>query len=171
MLENSGKASLLSRSRKFFPRISIYIGSVSFQQYRYTGDRGGVVLMVALQWMVTSTRIGRAMRAVAQDREAAALMGVNVNRIIAITFFIGAALAGAAGTHLRFEIRKYQFHTWFYTWTVCLYCGGAWRNRQPCWRNAWRCVDRCDRSVSYPYMRFYPTWLPYWPAARRRRMA
>jgi len=55
-----------------------------------------LVLMVALQWMVTRTRIGRAMRAVAQDREAAALMGVNVNRIITITFFIGAALAGAA---------------------------------------------------------------------------
>jgi len=56
-----------------------------------------VALMVGLQWMVTSTRIGRAMRAVAQDREAAALMGVNVDRIIAITFFIGAGLAGAAG--------------------------------------------------------------------------
>jgi branched-chain amino acid transport system permease protein len=56
----------------------------------------GIVLMVALQWMVNSTRVGRAMRAVAQDREAAALMGVNVNRIIAITFFIGASLAGAA---------------------------------------------------------------------------
>lgn len=55
-----------------------------------------VILMVALQWMVTRTRIGRAMRAVAQDREAAALMGVNVDRIIAITFFIGAGLAGAA---------------------------------------------------------------------------
>ncbi|HEY0755849.1 MAG TPA: branched-chain amino acid ABC transporter permease [Ktedonobacteraceae bacterium] len=55
-----------------------------------------VVLMVALQWMVTRTRIGRAMRSVAQDREAAALMGVNVDRIIAITFFIGAGLAGAA---------------------------------------------------------------------------
>jgi branched-chain amino acid transport system permease protein len=54
-------------------------------------------LMVTLQWLVTSTRIGRAMRAVAQDREAAALMGVNVDRIIAITFFIGTALAGAAG--------------------------------------------------------------------------
>jgi len=55
-----------------------------------------VVLMVALQWLITRTRIGRAMRAVAQDREAAALMGVNVDRIIAITFFIGAGLAGAA---------------------------------------------------------------------------
>jgi len=55
-----------------------------------------LTLMVGLQWMVSSTRTGRAMRAVAQDREAAALMGVNVDRIIAITFFIGAALAGAA---------------------------------------------------------------------------
>ncbi|HLG75097.1 MAG TPA: branched-chain amino acid ABC transporter permease, partial [Ktedonobacteraceae bacterium] len=56
-----------------------------------------VLLMITLQWLVTRTRIGRAMRAVAQDREAAALMGVNVDRIIAITFFIGAGLAGAAG--------------------------------------------------------------------------
>jgi branched-chain amino acid transport system permease protein len=56
-----------------------------------------VVLMLALQWMITSTRIGRAMRAVAQDREAAALMGVNVDSVITFTFFVGAALAGAAG--------------------------------------------------------------------------
>lgn len=55
-----------------------------------------LIMMVGLQWLVTRTRIGRAMRAVAQDREAAALMGVNVNRIIGITFFIGAGLAGAA---------------------------------------------------------------------------
>lgn len=55
-----------------------------------------LILMVSLQWLVTRTRIGRAMRAVAQDREAAALMGVNVDRVIGITFFIGAGLAGAA---------------------------------------------------------------------------
>jgi branched-chain amino acid transport system permease protein len=55
-----------------------------------------VILMVILQLLVTRTKMGRAMRAVAQDREAAALMGVNVNRIISLTFFIGAGLAGAA---------------------------------------------------------------------------
>ena len=55
-----------------------------------------VALMTALQLLVTRTKMGRAMRAVAQDRDTAALMGVNVNRIISLTFFIGAGLAGAA---------------------------------------------------------------------------
>jgi branched-chain amino acid transport system permease protein len=55
-----------------------------------------VVIMTILQLVVTRTKMGRAMRAVAQDRDAAALMGVNVNRIISLTFFIGAGLAGAA---------------------------------------------------------------------------
>lgn len=56
-----------------------------------------VPLMVGLTIFVDRTRLGKAMRAAAQDREAAAMMGINVNRIISITFFIGGALAGAAG--------------------------------------------------------------------------
>jgi branched-chain amino acid transport system permease protein len=56
-----------------------------------------VACMVALQLFVGRTRIGRSMRSTALDREAAALMGVNINRTIAITFLIGSALAGAAG--------------------------------------------------------------------------
>ena len=56
-----------------------------------------VGLMVALQLFVNRTKLGRAMRSTAQDREAAQLMGVDVNRTIAATFFIAAALAGAAG--------------------------------------------------------------------------
>ena len=55
------------------------------------------VLLVALHLFVSRTRMGRAMRSTAQDREAAQLMGVNINTTIAVTFFIGAALAGAAG--------------------------------------------------------------------------
>jgi len=81
---------------QIFPQRFFYIGAVSFSSVDILVIVVAAVMMVALQWMVTRTRIGRAMRAVAQDREAAALMGVNVNRIISITFFIGAALAGAA---------------------------------------------------------------------------
>ncbi len=56
-----------------------------------------VALMIALQLFITRTRLGTAMRSTAMDREAAQLMGVNINSTIAITFFIGSALAGAAG--------------------------------------------------------------------------
>jgi branched-chain amino acid transport system permease protein len=56
-----------------------------------------VSLMIALSVFVGRTRLGRAMRSTAQDREAAQLMGVDLNLTIAITFFIGSALAGAAG--------------------------------------------------------------------------
>lgn len=81
---------------QIFPLKFYTIGSVTFTSVDILVIVVAAVMMIALQWMVTRTRIGRAMRAVAQDREAAALMGVNVNRIIAVTFFIGAALAGAA---------------------------------------------------------------------------
>ena len=53
--------------------------------------------MIALHYFVTRTRWGKAMRATAQDRETAQAMGINVERTILLTFFIGGALAGAAG--------------------------------------------------------------------------
>jgi branched-chain amino acid transport system permease protein len=56
-----------------------------------------MVLLIGLQLFVGRSRLGRAMRSTAQDREAAQLMGVNINTTIALTFFLGSALAGAAG--------------------------------------------------------------------------
>jgi branched-chain amino acid transport system permease protein len=56
-----------------------------------------VGLMVALTFLVARTQLGKAMRATSFDREAAAMMGIDVNRVIASTFFIGSVLAGAAG--------------------------------------------------------------------------
>jgi branched-chain amino acid transport system permease protein len=54
-------------------------------------------LMAGLSLFVTRTRLGKAMRATAQDREAAAMMGIDINQTIALTFLLGGALAGAAG--------------------------------------------------------------------------
>jgi branched-chain amino acid transport system permease protein len=56
-----------------------------------------IPLLLALHYFVNRTRWGKAMRATAQDRETAGTMGINVERTILLTFFVGGALAGAAG--------------------------------------------------------------------------
>jgi branched-chain amino acid transport system permease protein len=58
---------------------------------------GALVLMVFLSVFVRRTQTGKAMRATSFDREAASMMGIDVDRVIMVTFFIGSALAGAAG--------------------------------------------------------------------------
>jgi branched-chain amino acid transport system permease protein len=71
---------------------------------------GAVVLMVGLTVFVQRTQTGKAMRATSFDQEAAAMMGIDVDRVIVVTFFIGSALAGAAGV---FNGLVYQ-QTWPY---------------------------------------------------------
>ena len=56
-----------------------------------------LALMVGLHFFVRRTRLGKAMQATAQDQEAARMMGVEVDRVVILAFFIGSALAGAAG--------------------------------------------------------------------------
>ena len=64
----------------------------------------GVIIMAALTMFIKCTKTGNAMLAVSEDRGAAVLMGVNVNRIISTTFAIGSALAACAGMFYLFQI-------------------------------------------------------------------
>jgi branched-chain amino acid transport system permease protein len=75
----------------------IQIGSVTIDSVQILVLVLGLILMVGLQLVVNRTRLGRQMRAVAADREAAEMLGINVNFTIAATFFLGSALAGIAG--------------------------------------------------------------------------
>jgi len=82
-----------------FPHSNVF----SFKGVDYQWNHLIVVLitipvLLALLWLVQQTRQGKAMRATAQDKDAAAIMGINVNRTISFTFLIAGCLAGAAGT-------------------------------------------------------------------------
>jgi branched-chain amino acid transport system permease protein len=75
----------------------IQIGSVSIDAVQIMVLALGLVLMAGLRLLVVRTKLGKQMRAVASDREAAEMLGINVNFTIAATFFLGSALAGVAG--------------------------------------------------------------------------
>jgi len=75
----------------------IQIGSVTIDSVQILVLVLGLILMLGLQQVVNRTRLGKQMRAVAADREAAEMMGINVNFVISATFFLGSALAGIAG--------------------------------------------------------------------------
>lgn len=72
-----------------------------------------VLLMFGLERFIRLTRLGKAMRATAQDPEAAALMGVSIDRTIVATFLIGGALAGATGVFYNMYIGQVWFLTGF----------------------------------------------------------
>jgi branched-chain amino acid transport system permease protein len=58
---------------------------------------GALLMLFGLQFLVTRTKLGKAIRAVAEDQATASLMGIDANRMIALTFLIGGAMGGAAG--------------------------------------------------------------------------
>jgi branched-chain amino acid transport system permease protein len=79
------------------PVIKWQIGGAVLQLREVLVWSVSLALMVGLHFFVRHTRIGKAMQATAQDQEAARMMGVEVDRVVIIAFFIGSALAGAAG--------------------------------------------------------------------------
>jgi branched-chain amino acid transport system permease protein len=99
-LENGGQ-QVFGADPKFFPSLiptrAITIGGLSLDSQRLTVLGVALALMVLLNLIVNYTKTGKAMRAVSFNLDAAKLMGINTDRIIAFTFALGSALAGAGG--------------------------------------------------------------------------
>jgi len=72
-----------------------------------------IILVVLLTMFINGSKLGKAMRATAQDREAAQLMGIDINRTISATFFIGAVLAGAGGMIFGLYFNSVRFDLGF----------------------------------------------------------
>ncbi|HEU5347166.1 MAG TPA: branched-chain amino acid ABC transporter permease [Ktedonobacterales bacterium] len=96
-----------------FPSGGIQLGSVRINYLDIFIVALAVVLMIGLDRLIRLTRIGRAMRATAQDPEAASLMGVNIDRTIVFTFLVGGALAGATGVFYNMYVGQVWFLTGF----------------------------------------------------------
>ena len=79
------------------PSVTLFDGQLVIKGITIVTIVVSVVIMVALTWFVRKTKPGRAMQAVSEDRDAAQLMGVNVNATISLTFAIGSGLAAIAG--------------------------------------------------------------------------
>lgn len=96
-----GMVFLVGANTHSFPQaidiVSYKIGSVTVTNIQLLILIVSLALMVALQLIVKKTKMGKAMRAVSVDSDAAELMGINVNSTISFTFALGSALAGAAG--------------------------------------------------------------------------
>ena len=106
-----------------------------------------VPVLLLLLWLVQRTKQGKAMRATAQDMDASAIMGINVNRTISFTFLIAGALAGAAGLVYALVRRRRSASTGLPARSDRLHRRGARRDRQPAGRRARRDPDRADPGV------------------------
>jgi branched-chain amino acid transport system permease protein len=108
-IEN-GAQLVFGADPKFFPslapRADFIVGGVRLTSEQLTVIAVSFILMVLLRLFILKTRTGKAMRAVSFNLDAAKLMGISTDRIIAITFGLGSALAAAAGVLIGMQIPK-----------------------------------------------------------------
>ncbi len=90
-------------------RATVQVGDLSIQYVQLFVIIAAAVMMLGLQLFVSYTRTGKAMRAVSEDKQTAALMGIDIDRIIVITFALGGALAGAAGVLYALMFKHVNF--------------------------------------------------------------
>jgi branched-chain amino acid transport system permease protein len=101
-------------TEKLIPNSTAFsIGDVNFQWDKLSVIMLTVPVLLVLTWLVTSTRQGKAMRATSQDQDAAAMMGINVNRTISFTFALAGGLAGAGGLLYFLHFTSIRYDTGF----------------------------------------------------------
>ena len=99
-----------TQSRRFpypFENDPIHIGSITITPHQIVVIVVSVAMMLLLTFFVNRTRMGKAMRATSLDQSTSQLMGINVNRVISLTFAIGSALAAVGGILAAFDFRVY----------------------------------------------------------------
>ena len=116
-LQNSFRG-FYGASAEAYPRIDVLEGSLDVLGWPVRRDQLLVVLaaaglMIGLFWFIKNTKLGRSMRAVGEDKEISALMGIDVDRTIVSTFAIGGFLAGAAGILFVFLFNSVNFFMGF----------------------------------------------------------
>ncbi|MCK9252353.1 MAG: branched-chain amino acid ABC transporter permease [Clostridiaceae bacterium] len=82
------------------PSLKLFDGQLTISSVALVTILACVAIIIGLTFIISKTKIGKAMRAVSEDKEAAQLMGINVNQTISVTFAIGSALAAIAGVLL-----------------------------------------------------------------------
>ena len=111
---------LLAQTSDFLPFPNLIPEFEFIKPYRHIISSSEIVIlittstaMILLTFLIKVTRTGKAMRATAQDRKMAMLVGVNVNRIISITFVIGSALAALGGVLIASHVGQINFYVGF----------------------------------------------------------
>ena len=110
ILSNGAAWIFGTTSRRFpypFENEPIHLGGVTITPHQILVVIVSIIMMVLLAFFVNKTRMGKAMRATSLDQNTSALMGINVNRVISLTFAIGSALAAVGGMLASFDFRVY----------------------------------------------------------------
>ncbi len=104
-LQNAAQLIWSSNPKSFtsvvqLPSLKLFDGQLTISSVAIVTIAACILIIITLTFIISKTKIGKAMRAVSEDKEAAQLMGINVNQTISVTFAIGSALAAIAGVLL-----------------------------------------------------------------------
>ena len=110
-----GPRTRVYETQRIFPYTArVEVGSVSLTYLAITIIAVSILLMLLLEWFISRTKLGKAMRATAQDSEMASILGVSVNATISLTFLVGGALAGAGGVLVGLYYTQIDLYMGYY---------------------------------------------------------